>query len=226
MGTLAYNFNFGFATSYVDVFLEGLRMTLRLSISAIFFGTIIAIVFGVAMSYGERIIRYGCIVVVDALRSIPLLILVLICYYALPVIGIYANPFWPALLALSLDTGAFMGDVIRGSINGIPKGSIMAGKVLGMSTALIIRRIILPDVLRETIPTVTMLYIGVIRMSSLASVITVYELTHTGNWIIASTFKPLEVYLLVGGMYLAIIFPLTLLSRTFERNDYFMRRTV
>ena len=226
MGIFAYNFSFGFITSYWDVLLKGFFVTLKLSLSTIIFATILAIIFGVLMSRKDKTIKYISIFAVDIIRSIPLLVLVLICYYAFPVFGIYVNPFWPALLALTLDTGAFLGDVIRGSIEGIPKGSIMAARVLGMDKWLILRRIVLPEVFRETLPTVTLMYIGVIRLSSLASVIALYELTHTGNWIIASTYKPLEVYIVVGLMYLAIVLPLTLLSRRFEKSSYFKRRSI
>lgn len=226
MGIFAYNFSFEFITSYWDVLLKGFFVTLKLSLYAIVLSTILAIILGVLMSRKDKFVKYLFIFIVDIIRSIPLLVLVLICYYALPIFGIFVDPFWPALLALTLDTGAFLGDVIRGSIEGIPKGAVMAAKVLGMDKWVILRRIVLPEVFRETIPTVTLMYIGIIRLSSLASVIAVYELTHTGNWIIASTFKPLEVYLIIGLMYLVIVLPLTLLSRKFEKSSYFKRRSI
>lgn len=226
MGVFSYNFSFGFIDQYWVVLGKGLLVTLGLSVSAIVLSTILAVILGILMSRENKLVRYISIVVVDSIRSIPLLVLLLICYYALPVFGIHVGPFWPALLALTIDTGAFLGDVIRGSIQGIPKGSVMAARVLGMDRWLTIKRIILPEVFRETLPTVTLMYIGVIRLSSLASVIALYELTHTGNWIIASTFKPLEVYLIVGSLYLVIVLPLTLLSRRFEKSSYFKRRTI
>ena len=226
MGNFAYNFSFGFITSYWDVLLKGFFITLQLSLYAIILSTILAVILGALMSRENKFVKYLFIIIVDIIRSIPLLVLVLICYYALPVFGIFVNPFWPALLALVLDTGAFLGDVIRGSIEGIPKGAMMSARVLGMNKWLILRRIILPEVFKETMPTITLMYIGIIRLSSLASIIAVYELTHTGNWIIASTFKPLEVYLIVGLMYIIIVLPLTLLSRKFEKSNYFKRRSI
>lgn len=226
MELFAYNFDFGFVNDYWSVLLKGLLVTLELSLLTIVLATILAIVLGVLMASKDRVVKYTFIVIVDAIRSIPLLVLVLICYYAFPVFGFHVNPFWPALLALTIDTGAFLGDIIRGSIEGIPKGSVMAARVLGMDKWMTIKRIVLPEVFRETLPTVTLMYIGVIRLSSLASVIAVYELTHTGNWIIGSTYKPLEMYLIVGLLYIAIVLPLTLLSRKFERSSYFKRRTI
>lgn len=226
MGIFSYNFNFGFISQYWGVFFKGLLITLELSILAIILSTILAVILGILMSRENKVVKYISIVIVDIIRSIPLLVMVLLCYYTLPIFGIFVNPFWPALLALTIDTGAFLGDVIRGSIVGIPKGSMMAAHVLGMDRWTTLKRIILPEVFRETLPTVTLMYIGVIRLSSLASVIAVYELTHAGDWIIASTYKPLEVYLLVGLLYLIIVLPLTLLSRKFEKSKYFKRRTI
>lgn len=226
MGLFAYNFDFGFVNNYWGVLFKGLLVTLKLSILTILLSTALGIILGVLMSSKDKVVKYTFVVIVDAIRSIPLLVLILICYYAFPVFGLHIDPFWPALLALTLDAGAFFGDVLRGSIEGIPKGSVMAARVLGLDKWTIIKRIILPEVFRETLPTVTLIYIGTIRLSSLGSVIAVYELTHTGNWMIGSTFKPLEVYLIVGLFYLAIALPLTMLSRKFEKSSYFKRRTI
>jgi len=226
MNSFAYQFNFDFVSANAEVLLEGLRITLRLSFSAMVLATLMGILCGIAMTSRDTVLRCGTTFLTDIIRSVPLLVLLLICYYTFPVLGIHTSAFWPTLIALSLDTGAFMGDVIRGAIQGIPKGSIMAAKTLGLSTFRIMQRIILPEVFRNVLPSVTLLYIGIIKLSSLASVVAVYELTHTGNWIIATTFKPLEVYLVVGGMYIAIIYPLTILSKRLESSIYFKRRTI
>ncbi|MDB5259182.1 MAG: hypothetical protein JWO73_390 [Candidatus Taylorbacteria bacterium] len=226
MGILAYHFNFAFVSEYWPVLLKGLLITLELSLSAIVCATIIAIAFGILMSNKKRTIRYPVIALVDIIKSLPLLIMVLLCAYALPAFGIHVDPFWPAMIAISIDIAAFLGDVIRGSIEGIPKGSIMAATVLGMDRQTVLKRIILPEVFREILPSVTVFYIGVIRQSSLASVIAVYELTHTGDWIIASTYKPLEMYLVIALMYLIVILPLTMFSRRFEKSQRFKRRTI
>lgn len=221
-----YNFDFGFILPYFGTLLSGLFVTLELSLSMIVLSTILAIIFGVLMTNENKLVKYFVMLLVDIIRSMPLIVLILICYYAFPVFGIYVNPFWPALLALTLDAGAFLGDVIRGSIEGIPKGGMLAAKVLGMDTQTIMRRIILPEVIREVLPTVTLGYISMIKWTSLASGIAVYELTHVGNWIMSSTFKPLEIYLIVAVIYIAIILPLTRLSRKFEKSVYFKRRSI
>lgn len=222
----SYNFDFSFITPYFGTLLGGLLVTLELSISLMFLSTILATIFGVLMTNKNKLLKYSVTLFVDIIRSMPLIVLILICYYAFPIFGIYVNPFWPALFALTLDAGSFLGDVIRGSIEGIPKGGILAAKVLGMDKQTIIRRIILPEVIREVLPTVTLAYISMIKWTALASGIAVYELTHVGNWIISSTFKPLEVYLTVAAIYIAMILPLTMLSRKFEKSSYFKRRSI
>lgn len=222
----SYNFDFGFIVPYWGTLLSGLFVTLELAISMMFLSTSLATIFGVLMTNENKLVRNIVMLLVDIIRSMPLIVLILICYYAFPIFGIYVNPFWPALFALTLDAGAFLGDIIRGSIEGIPKGGVLAAKVLGMDRQTIIRRIILPEVIREVLPTVTLGYISMIKWTSLASGIAVYELTHVGNWIISSTFKPLEVYLTVATIYIAIILPLTRLSRKFEKSSYFKRRSI
>jgi polar amino acid transport system permease protein len=221
-----YIFNFDFIASYSEALWNGFFITLKLSFYTIIFSTILSILLGILMSRKNKWLKYSSILIVDAIRSIPLLVLLLICYYVFPVLNLYTDPFWPALLALSIDTGVFLGDVLRGSIEGLPKGAIMSARVLGMNKLQIIRHIILPEVFRETLPTVTLMYIGVIRVSSLASIIAVYELTHVGDWIISTTYRPLEVYLLIGILYMSIILPLTLLSRRLEKIPYFKRRSI
>jgi len=224
--TFLYRFDFTVLFSYGEMLWRGFWVTIKLSISAMMAATVLAIIFGIATSRENKAIKSLSLLVMDVLRSIPILILLLICYYSLPILGIYVAPIVPAFIALSLDAGAFLGDVFRGSILGLPKGSLMAAKALGMSPGLTLRRIILPEMVRETLPTIILMYIGLIRTSSLASIIAVSELTHTGGWIISSTYKPLEVYGCVGLLYVLAIAPLMMISRWLEGRPFFKRRAI
>jgi len=227
MSLFDYGFDFSFLPHYSKIIGKGIVITLELSILTIAFATIIGTILGVLMSRKNALIKCPFICYTDIIRSIPVLILILLVYYAFPVIGLKkVDAFIPACVALVINNSVFLGDLIRGSIEGLPKGSIQAAKVLGFNKMTTIRRIILPEVYREIFPSVTFLYISIIKLTSLASIIAVYEITHVGEWIISSTYKPLEMYIVIALIYLMIILPLTIFARHLEKSSYFKRRSV
>jgi polar amino acid transport system permease protein len=223
---MGYDWNFAFVPDYAGVLAWGLLTTLWLSALVILTSTAIGTAVGVLMSQ-ENAGRQPMIVSVDVIRSVPLIVLILWVYYLFPALGYRSvPPFWSAAVALTINNAAFLADIVRGSIEGLPKGGMLAARTLGMDRMTILRRITVPEVYREVFPSLTLLSISVIRLSSLASVIAVAEVTHVGNLIIANTFKPLETYTVVTLLYLVIVYPLTVLSRRFERSKYFLRRTI
>jgi len=227
MSISSYRWDFSFIWQYTDAIGKGLIVTLELSILTIVFATLIGTLLGILMSRKNSAIRYPTMLLVDIIRSIPVIVLILLVYYLFPVFGLNrVMAFWPAVTALIINNSAFLGDIIRGSIEGLPKGSIIAAKSLGMSKLTTLKRIILPEVYREIFPSVVFSYIDIIKITSLASIIAVNEVTHIGEWIISATFKPLEVYLVVTLMYIIVILPLTLISRRLEKSKYFKRRSV
>lgn len=222
-----YSWDFSFLPSYWNVILKGVGVTLELSILSIILTTILGTILGIVLSRPNKSVRYTAILLIDTVRSIPLLVLILFVYYLFPALGFKnVHAFWPALVAIVLNHSAFFADIMRGSLEGIPKGLMLSARSLGFSKQDALRRILLPEVYRETFPAITLLYISIIKMTSLASVIAVYEITHVGDWIISYTYKPLEVYALVAVLYLIIVLPLTLLSRKIEKSSYFKRRTI
>jgi polar amino acid transport system permease protein len=130
------------------------------------------------------------------------------------------------VVALTINNSAFIGDLVRGAIERVPKGAALAGHSLGMSRLVILRRIVLPEVFREILPSITLMYISIIKLTSLASVVAVYEVTHVGDWIISTTYKPLEIFIVVAGIYIVILLPMTLAARRLETSRYFKRRTI
>ena len=223
----SYNLDFSFISLYWGIIFKGILVTLELSVLAIVFTTIFGTILGIIMSRQNKVLRYISILFVDIIRSIPILILILFVYYLFPVIGFKnVSAFWPVLVALILNHSSFFADIVRGSLQGLPKGLMLSAQSLGFSKKDALKRIVLPEVYRETFPSITLLYISIIKMTSLASVVAVYEITHVGEWMISYTYKPLEDFTLIAGIYLIIVLPLTLLSRRFEKSAYFKRRTI
>lgn len=177
-------------------------------------------------STAVRLIAWGAMLLIDLVRAIPLLLLMLICYYGLPVLfGDRVSGFAAAAVAMTVNLSAFVGDLVRGSAAAVSKGSILAARSLGMSRLLTWRRIVLPEVFREILPGLSLLYITMLKMSTLASTIAVYELLHSADAVIQRTYKPLELYLAMCVLFVAMILPLAWTARRFEQSQTFRRRS-
>ena len=140
-------------------------------------------------------------------------------YYALPgLLGIDLSPFIAGVLALSLNSAAFVSEILRAGISAIPRGQIEAAKALGLKRRVIWGRVILPHVFIMILPPLTNEFTMLVKASSLLSVITVVELTRTAQQIMIFTYRPVEVMLAAATLYFVICFSLSSVSRRFERR--------
>lgn len=205
--------------SWLAIMLEGLVVTLVLSLLA----TIITIGLGALASIGavstRRWVRVITRIYVDLFRSVPILALMIIFYFGL---GPYLSdwrpgPFVLALAALSLSSGAYLAEVYRGAIQSVPRSQWRAAESLGLSHGAMLRYAVIPQVVPPLVPATLNAVISIIKNSSLASLITVYELTLSGTMAVSLSFMPMQVYLLLGVMYAAIILPLIFLSGRLEK---------
>ncbi|HEX7241238.1 MAG TPA: amino acid ABC transporter permease [Longimicrobiaceae bacterium] len=179
-----------------------------------------------AARIGLQLIAGGSVLLIDVIRAIPLLLLMLTCYYGLPMIaGNSVSGFSAAAIAMTINLAAFVADLVRGAASAVSRGSIMAAQSLGMSRLLTWRRIVLPEVLREILPGLSLLYITMLKMSTLASAIAVYELLHSAEAVIQRTYRPLELYVTVCLLFVVLILPLAWAARRIEQSKIFRRRT-
>lgn len=150
----------------------------------------------------------------------PLLVLLIWFYYAFPLLTrVSMTPQLASVLALSLYGAAYYGEIIRGGILSVDPGQMEAGKSLGMTYAERMRRIIMPQALRRMVPPLMNQSIIQLKNTSLASVVTVAELTYQAQSLSSSTYRSLEVYTTVAVMYLAIIVPSSMLVRRLELKN-------
>ncbi len=159
---------------------------------------------------------YGFIYV---FRSTPLLVQLFLIYYGsgqfrpflqdLGVWFLFRDAWFCAILALTLNTGAYTSEIIRGGIESVPHGQIEAGRAIGMSPSQVFRRITFPIAIRQALPAYGNEVILMVKASSLASTITILEITGIAKTIIAQTFRPVEVFVVAGALYLAINFVAT-----------------
>ena len=152
------------------------------------------------------------------MRGLPSLVVLVWVYFALPILtGVSMTGFQAAVLGLTLSQAAFSAEIFRAGIESIDKGQMEVARVIGMSYVLAMRRIVLPQAIRRMIPPFVNTFAGLLKFTSLASVIAVTELLHVSTNIIQLTFRPLEVYTFSAVLYLAMILPVTWLSRYLER---------
>lgn len=213
--------------AFAPALIQGVQTTLLLTGLTIALGTPIGIVLGVLLGARAPLVRMPLLFIVDVVRSLPALILILWVYYVVPtLLGTPTiSSFTLATLALVTNLAAFVADVVRGSIAGVPRGLIDAGYASGLSRFAVLWHVTLPLVVRELLPTLALLWIDMLKLSSLASVISVYELVHTADKIRSETFRAIEVFSVIAAIYLAIIMPFSSAVRWLERTRLGRRST-
>ena len=213
-----YTFRFEVVLRNLPFLLEGLGLTIQITLFSIVGAMAIGLV--AALLRLSRLVGVSQVVraYVDFFRCTPVLVQLVWIYYALPlVLGIRMSAFASAVLALSLNMGAFLGEIFRAGIQSIDRGQREAAFVLGMTSQQTLRRIVLPQALVRMLPPIGSSMIILLKESSLASFIAVAELTYQGHVLQASTFRPIEILSVVAAVYFILTFPLSLLVQLLER---------
>jgi polar amino acid transport system permease protein len=198
--------------------LEGTVVTLKLIVASIPLGLILGILIAVGRVYGNRLISSFCTIYTLFFRGTPLLVQIFILYYGLPSIGIFFSPFTAAVLGFILCSGAYHSEYIRGAIQSIKSGQMMAAEALGMNKFKAILYIILPQALRRAIPGCSNEIIYLVKYSSLAYMVTCIELTGAGKIIASRYFEYTEVFIVVGAIYLLMVSVVTKALNRLEKK--------
>ena len=196
----------------------GLVATLQISCLAIVFGTVLGFVLGLLSVGPFGPLRWFVRAYVDFIRGTPLLIQLFLVYFALPVTGINLSAFWTGVTALSLNAGGYIAEIVRAGIGAIEPGQTEAAESIGMRKGQILLYILLPQIYRSVIPPITNELITLLKSSSLLSVISVFELTRSGQVIISLHFRPFEIYALIALYYYVIVSFIAWISRKMERR--------
>lgn len=177
-------------------------------------GTFLALIF----LYGNQFMRIVGHMYVTVMRGTPMLVQVVTLYYVFPSFGIMLSAFWTAVIAVGLNSIAYVSQIIRAGIQAVGRGQIEAGRTLGLSRRQIIRYIILPQAFRAVFPALGNEWVTLIKDSSLASVIGVGELTHQGAIIMSRTYDAITTYIGVALIYLIMTSLFTALLYGWERK--------
>jgi len=179
-------------------------------------GTAGGVVVGLLRFVPGRVLAAAVGWVVEVVRAVPLLLLIFFIFFGLPAIGLKIPTFPAAVLAMSLWMTVNTAEVVRGGIQSIPHGQLEAARSTGLSGLQAMRYVIFPQAVRRMIPPFVGLCTILVKDTSLAAIIGVFELTRAAQETIERTFRSFEIYLAAAAIYFAICFPLTQLAQRAE----------
>jgi len=199
-------------------FARGAAVTLVLTLLSLFFGMVIGLALALLQSIPSRIARTFSFVYLWLFRGTPVLFQIIFIYNVLPSFGIRFSAFVCAVLALSLNEGAFMCEIFRSGLHSVKRGQRTAGLALGMTGTKVLLHIVLPQALRVVLPPIGNQMIGMLKLSALVSVIAVQELLLIANQTASANFRYLEALSAAGIYYLALTTLFMLFQGWLERS--------
>ena len=201
----------------LPLLLTGLTTTLTLGITAIVIGFVSGLALALVRLYAPTPFRQLAIAYIDVLRSIPLLVLLIVIYYALPFVGLRLSPFSAAASALSLVSAAYSAEIFRAGIEAVPKGQFEAAHAVGLSSWRLMGDVVLPQALKIVIPPITSNSINVMKDTALASVVAMPDLLKQATQAQALAANPTPL-ISAALIYIAILLPLVRLVSVFEKR--------
>ena len=214
------NLSYFFIGRYPKGTLGGVGLTLYLAVVSLALSFIGGLVLGLLSVSRNRLLRWGSMTVIQTIRGMPLLMVIFWMFFLLPaMLGGGMTAAWTIIAALTLFTSAYMSEIVRAGITGIPKGQMEAAISTGLSHGQAMFYIILPQALRNMIPSFVNQFVSMIKDTSLAFIVGVTELTQIATQINNRTMLyPTEIFLFIAVIYFVICFAFTELSRWLERR--------
>lgn len=211
--------------TYGNMLLQAMGKTLLLCLLSLFFAMIIGMIFALMNVGKNRILNLLGTVYVDAVRGVPLIVLAYFIYFGVPVAiksmgfqDFRMSALQAGTIALSMNCGAYMAEIIRAGIESVDKGQMEASRSLGLSYGKSMRLVVVPQAIRTMIPSIINQFIITLKDTSILSVIGFPELTNMGKTISGNTFKSLETWAIVGIMYMIVIIILSKVAKQVERR--------
>jgi len=202
----------------IDDLAIGTGMALSVSVLAIIMGTILGLLIGLALTYGNIILRTLARIYVDIIRGIPVLVLILAFFYVLTIWGINLKPFQAGVLALGFFSAAHVAEMTRGALQNLHKGQSEAAMALGLSFPQTFLAVLMPQALRQILPTWINTVIETVKGSTLVSIIGVVEITLVTQQIIARNFLTMKFYAVCALIYFCIGFSIERAGKYIEKK--------
>lgn len=217
---MGYDWQWKVVFDNLDLLASGLGYTLLYTVATVVLGLTIGSALALARLSRYKWLNLPAMAALEVLRGVPLLVLLIWMYYAFPLLsGIPISAPVACIVALSLYGAAYYGEIVRGGIVSIDAGQMDAGRSLGMTYAERMRRIILPQAMRRMVPPLMNQSIIQLKNTSLASVVTVAELTYQAQALSSQSYRSLEVYTSVALLYLIVVIPSSLLVKRLELKN-------
>jgi polar amino acid transport system permease protein len=219
-----YHFNWRPVFQNFELLWQGLLLGLEISFLSLAIGMGVGLIGAFGRAYGPRQVRILIAAYVEFVRNIPLLLIIYFVYFALPLLGIsILDNLWSFVFALAIYAGSYLTEIFRAGIENIHQGYIEAGKAIGLTRLQRARYVILPLMFRIVLPSLGNTLVSLFKDTSLASAISVAELTYGAIRINVNTWRVIEVYTVVGLMYLATSYLIAGLLRLLEKRYAMVR---
>ncbi|MBV9266060.1 MAG: amino acid ABC transporter permease [Acidobacteriaceae bacterium] len=219
---MSYNWDFSALGPYKLAFLQGACWTLYLGAVSSAAGSALGIPMALLLRQ-HPVVSVPLGLAIDALRAIPNLVLILGAYY-FPYSRLFGipgpSPLVASLIGLTVAQLAYSADLIRSAIEAVPANQVLSARALGFREWQVARWVVFPSVVRQVLPSHMALWIGNVKLSSLASTIGVHESVWVAQVAMSTTFRSLEAWMTVGAIYIVLVTPLTLLARRVERSSW------
>lgn len=212
--------------TYHEMLLTAMGQTLWLAFVSLLVACLLGLIFGILNTMRNRVCKIIATIYVDAIRGWPLIVLAFFVYFGLPMLMKEILPnlefrlsaLQAGVIALSLNCGAYMAEIIRAGIQSVDIGQMEAARSLGMSYPNSMAKVVVPQAIRTMIPSIINQFIITLKDTSILTVIGFPELTNTAKTISANTMRPLETWFITGTLYMVVILILSKLSKMAERR--------
>lgn len=208
------SFDFSLIAFSLPTILAGLGLTLNLLVVSTLFGLVLAVLILLMRLSGRTWLIWPAKTYIYFFRGTPLLVQLFIIYYGLPQFGflresilwpLLREPYWCAVIALALNTAAYVSEILRGGVMGVDRGLVEAGRALGLTKFQRTTRITAPLAVRLALPAYSNEIVSMLKATSLASTVTLMEMTGAARTIVAQTFAPYEIFISAAIIYLVLV---------------------
>jgi len=206
------------AIEFLPILLKGAVVTIEITFCSFILSTVLGLALALMRVSHHRIVSNAAATFINVIRGLPIIVQLFYIYFVLPDLGVQLSAFQAAFIGLGVAYSVYQAENFRAGIEAIDHGQIEAAQSIGMRGAMIMRRVVLPQAFRIALPPYGNTLVMMLKDSSLASTITVAEMTRAGQLIASSTFQNMTVFTLVALLYLGLSLPLVYGLRRIERR--------
>ncbi|GAA0732922.1 amino acid ABC transporter permease [Clostridium oceanicum] len=210
--------DFSFLSKYYMFFFDGVKITIVLAFFTVLIGSILGLLLAIMKLSKNKVLNIISASYIEFIRGTPTLVQLYIVYYGLPNLGITLPDIAAGIIALSVNSSAYIAEIIRAGIQSVHKGQMEAARSLGMPNSMGMRFIIIPQSIKNILPALGNEFIVVVKESSVASIIGIHELMYNADTVRGNIFKPFEPLIVAAIMYFILTFLLSKLVGSLERR--------